>query len=136
MPDLFIIVGAIAAGLTGGFFIGRRASVDTVRARELEGELEDVRKEQEIALAELEAAKYEWKSVQSELEGYRREVVDHFSGTSEMLTSLTHQYRVVFDHLTEGAKLLCPEGSVRIDAGIEVPALPQQADDSEPALES
>ena len=136
MPDLFIIFGAVAVGLTGGFFIGRRTSADTVRARELEGELEDVRKEQEIALAELEAAKYEWKHVQSELEDYRRDVVDHFSGTSEMLTSLTRQYRNVYDHLSEGAKLLCPEGSVRIDAGVEVPVLPDKTEGSEPGMES
>ena len=89
-----------------------------------------------IALAELEAAKYEWKHVQSELEDYRRDVVDHFSGTSEMLTSLTRQYRVVYDHLSEGAKLLCPEGSVRIDAGVEVPVLPDKTEGSEPGMES
>ena len=136
MPDLLITVTAIAAGLTGGFFIGRRTSVDTVRARALEAELEDVRKEQEIAFAELEAAKHEWKHVQSELETYRREVVDHFSGTSEMLRGLTLQYRNVYAHLSEGAKLLCPEGSVRIDAGAEVPALSPETEASEPALES
>lgn len=124
MPDLFIIVAAIAVALTSGFFIGRRMSVDTVRARALEAELQDVRKDQEIALAELDAAKHEWKRVKSELESYRHDVVDHFSGTSELLRDLTLQYRNVYDHLSDGAKLLCPEGSVRIDAGVEVPALP------------
>ena len=136
MPDLFIIVAAIAGGLTGGFFIGRRMSVDTVRARALEAELEDLRKEQEIVLAELEAARHEWKRVQSELETYRQEVVDHFSGTSEMLRDLTLRYRNVYDHLAEGAKLLCPEGSVRIDAGIDVPALSPETEASEPLLET
>ena len=123
MPDLFIIIAANAACLTGGFFIGRRMSADTVRARALEADLEDVRKEQEIALAELEAAKHEWMRVQSELDGYRQEVVDHFDRTSEMLRDLTVKYRNVYDHLADGAKLLCPEGSVRIEAGVEVPAL-------------
>ena len=133
MPDLFVIIAAIAAGTTGGFFIGRRMSVDTVRARAVESELEDVRKEQEIALAELEAAKHEWKRVQSELETYRQEVVDHFSGTSELLRGLTLQYRNVYDHLADGAKLLCPEGSVRIDSGAEDPILSLESEASESA---
>jgi len=123
MPDLFVFIAAAAAGVTAGFFICRRLSADTVRARALEAELEDVRKEQEIALAELEAAKHEWKRAQSELETYRQEVVDHFSGTSEMLRGLTLQYRNVYEHLVDGAKLLCPEGSVRIEADSADPLL-------------
>jgi len=126
MPNLFIIVAAIVAGLAGGFFIGRRMSVDTLRARALDAELEDARKDQEIALAELDAAKHEWVRVQSELERYRHEVVDHFTGTSDMLRDLTLQYRNVYDHIADGAKLLCPEGSVRIDAGVEIPVLSSQ----------
>ena len=136
MPDLFIIVAVTAAGLTGGFFIGRRMSADTVRARALAAELEDARKDQEIALAELEAAKHEWMRVQSELDTYRHEVVDHFTGTSDMLHDLTVQYRNVYDHIADGAKLLCPEGSVRIDAGAEVPMLSSDSETAEPVQES
>ena len=135
MPDLLIIVAGIAAGLAGGSFIGRRMSADTVRARVLVAELEDARKDQEIALAELEAAKHEWMRVQTELDTYRHEVVDHFTGTSEMLRDLTLQYRNVYDHISDGAKLLCPEGSVRIEGGIEVPMLLSDSENSEPVQE-
>ena len=136
MPDLFIIVAAVTTGLAGGFFIGRRMSADTVRARSLDAALEDARKDQEIALAELEAAKHEWMRAQSELDTYRHEVVDHFTGTSDMLRDLTVQYRNVYDHIADGAKLLCPEGSVRIEAGVEVPMLSSDSESSEPVQES
>ena len=135
MPDLLIIVAAVAGGLATGFFIGRRLSADTVRARALDAEIEDVRKDQEIALAELEVAKHEWMRVQSELDGYRHEVVDHFTGTSDMLRDLTLQYRNVYAHIAEGAKLLCPEGSVRIEAGVEVPMLSSDSETSESVQE-
>lgn len=135
MPDLLIIVASVAGVLATGFFIGRRMSADTVRARALDAELEDVRKDQEIALAELEAAKHEWMRVQSELDTYRHEVVDHFTGTSDMLRDLTLQYRNVYDHIANGAKLLCPEGSVRIEAGVEVPMLSSDSETSESVQE-
>ena len=111
-------------------------SADTLRARALDAELEGVRKEHEIALAELEAARHEWMRVQSDLDTYRKEVVDHFTGTSDMLRDLTLQYRNVYDHIADGAKLLCPEGSVRIEAGVEVPMLSSDSESSEPVQES
>ena len=131
MESIYVLaLTGILAGSVG-FFVGRRMSRDTVRARELETELEDLRKEHEISLAEVEAAKHEWKRTQAELERYRNEVVDHFSGTAEMLHDLTLQYRAVYDHLTDGSKLLCPEGSLSVDTGAGAALLPQRRDPAE-----
>ncbi len=118
---------ALVACSVGGFFVGQRMSRGMVRARELESELEDLRKEHDIALAEVEAAKHEWKRTQDQLDRFREDVTDHFSGTSELLRDLTLQYRAVYDHLTTGARSLCPEASLQIDRAEEAGFLPPTA---------
>lgn len=130
-PVLAAILAA-AGGLGIGYWVGRHTSPGNVRARELETDLEDLRKEHEISLAEMEAARHEWKRTQAELERYKGEVIDHFTGTSELLRDLTVQYREVYDHLTHGARLLCPEGSIAVGAAEETPVLPPGADEGDP----
>ncbi len=77
-----LMVGAmLLAGVVLGFLIGRRSSAARARARQLEGALEELRKEQERAQAEIQAGR-------EKLDRYRGKVADHFAGTSERLREL------------------------------------------------
>ena len=121
-----LMVGAmLLAGVVLGFLIGRRSSAARVRALQLEGELEELRKEQERAQAEIQAGR-------EKLDRYRGKVADHFAGTSERLRDLTLQYRAVYNHLAEGAGELCPEGFEKLDGGLGLDALPEESEAPEP----
>jgi len=107
-----LMVGAIVlAGISLGFGLGLRFSTARARARQLEGQLEDLRKEHER---------------------YRGKVADHFAGTSERLRELTLQYREIYNHLSEGAGELCPEGFEKLEGGLGLDALPEESDAPEP----
>ena len=115
---LFLVaIGGIAA-IGGAFFLGRRFSADTQRARELEVVIEDLRKDHECALSELEVARHELKRGERELAQLRADLSDHFSGTAELLRGLSREYRAVCDHLAQGAELLCPERAAAIEASL------------------
>jgi uncharacterized membrane-anchored protein YhcB (DUF1043 family) len=105
----------LAGGLAAGFLIGRSTGALPRRVRQLEKDLR-------LASVRLEGAAEELKRSEQQLEDYRNQVVAHFSGTGEKLRDLTLQYRAVWDHLAEGARTLCPEGSLRLAGGFE--ALP------------
>lgn len=80
--------------------------------------------------------------LKAELDGYRDQVTEHFSKTSELFQTLTEQYRTLYDHLAGGAQELCsPEPDT---PGLEIPdrALlesrtrgSEQAEAGEPAAE-
>jgi uncharacterized membrane-anchored protein YhcB (DUF1043 family) len=123
--DLGLTVVAAFAALVVGFLLGRRTGHLRERIHELEALLEAVGKERELAQASVEAAKGEIKRVKTELEEYRGDVVEHFTGTSGLLRDLTLQYRAVYDHLTKGATSLCPEGSVGLPEGLQPEKLPE-----------
>ncbi len=122
--ELLAYSAAALICLGGAFAAGRRASPGSARARELEVVVEDLRKDHECALSELEAAKDELKRTERELDRYRDEVSDHFAGTSELLRELTLQYRAVYDHLAQGAALLCPDDAPALESGFAAGALP------------
>jgi outer membrane murein-binding lipoprotein Lpp len=122
--QLLAFVSAALACAGGAFAAGRRTGRGSARARELEVVVEDLRKDHECALSELEAAKHELKRTQRELDRYRDDVNDHFAGTSELLRELTLQYRAVYDHLAHGAALLCPDESAALESGFAAGALP------------
>jgi len=159
----WLMVGAILlAGVVLGLLLGRRTSAARVRARQLEGELEDLRSEHQRAQADLQAGRDELEQAQTEiragrdaleraqaeictgreelertregLESYRGKVADHFVGTSERLRELTFQYRAIYNHLAEGAGELCPEGFEKLDGGLGLDALPEESE--APELES
>ncbi|MCH2170759.1 YhcB family protein [Myxococcota bacterium] len=139
MASLVMEFGILFASCLVAFLAGRWTHQGSSRVRELEVQLEEFRKEHEIALAELDAARDEWKRLQIAHERYRSEVVDHFSGTSELLQDLALNYRVVFDHLTQGAKSLCPDGALKLDPGAEAALLPPgrtREDSAEPEGEA
>jgi uncharacterized membrane-anchored protein YhcB (DUF1043 family) len=141
MPlDLVLTVVAAFAALAVGFLLGRRTGHLRERILELESQLEAVGKERELAQASVEAAKGEIKRFKKEIEDYRAQVVEHFTGTSGLLRDLTLQYRAVYDHLTHGATSLCPEGSVDLLEGLQPEQLPEgpsepASDEAEPQRE-
>lgn len=52
---------------------------------------------------------------ESALQGYQRDVAEHFSQTSQLVNNLTNAYREVHEHLADGAlKLATPAISRRI----------------------
>ncbi len=124
VPELFVAL-ALALGAVA-FFVGRTTSRGAARIRDLEARLEASHKEVERALAEITASRAATQEVREELAGYRRNVGEHFRGASDLIRDLTVQYRAVYDHLTEGASQLCPEGFV-LDRGDEAGALPLEA---------
>jgi len=127
----FTLIAAAIAGvaLGAGIFIGRRTGKTAERIREITARLEAAMKDRELAQASLEAAKADIAGLQKEQERYRGDVVEHFTGASDLLRDLTVQYRAVYDHLTAGATGLCPPGSVGLQEGLQVGQLATGAGD-------
>jgi uncharacterized membrane-anchored protein YhcB (DUF1043 family) len=111
-PGLWIALAALA-GAALGFLLGRIGGAAGRRARALQ-----------LALAEERAAH---DRARSEYEDYRKRVADHFTETSERLHDLTLQYRSVYEHLAKGATELCPEGFSKLEGGLGLDALPEEA---------
>jgi uncharacterized membrane-anchored protein YhcB (DUF1043 family) len=123
-PELYALVG-LAVGLVVGGMLGRRANRVRAYARGLEQKLEEQRLAQERLAEEAQAARDELKRGRQEVEGYRGQVSEHFGDTSRLLRELTLQYRAVYEHLAEGARDLCAEGSIPLEVGLpESPLLP------------
>lgn len=112
---------ALLAVVVGGlfFWLGRFTASRKGRLGELEAELETTREAR--------------GQLQEELDGYRGRVADHFAETSERLRDLTLQYRSVYDHLAEGAGELCPDGFEKLEGGLGLDALPEDAAPGEQA---
>jgi uncharacterized membrane-anchored protein YhcB (DUF1043 family) len=116
-----VAIACVALG--AGVFLGRRTGKTGQRLRELTNQLEAAGKDRELAQASLEAAKSDIASLKAEQQQYRSEVVEHFTGASDLMRDLTVQYRAVYDHLTQGATGLCPPGSVGLQEGLQVEQL-------------
>ncbi len=120
---------AIYLGVAGlvmaaaAFMLGRRTSASVTRLLELEAELSTAHREQARSEAEAERLRNELDAGRQAYDEYRLNVVDHFSGTSDLLRDLTGQYRSVYEHLTKGASTLCPEGFVGLTEGLPPPQL-------------
>ncbi len=96
--------GSLLVGIVLGGLIGRAGSRrETARARELEEQL---------------------RSTEAEQTRYRGQVSEHFTETSRRLRDLTLQYKSVYEHLADGARTLCPEGTIEIAASLAEAALP------------
>jgi hypothetical protein len=112
--DVLIALSAgVLVGLAIGIPVGRRTSAHRTRAQALETELEEARTGASV---------------------YREEVAAHFTKTSELVQSLTLQYRAVHDHLADGVRALCPERMTELTQGDATQAL--LAGDTEPVLEA
>ena len=123
-PDLIgYIVAAGLAVAVAAFFVGRVTGRGAKRRRELEERLAAAHEELSRFAAEVEDLLEQLRVAREEHEAYRLSVVDHFSGTSDLLRDLTVQYRSVYEHLTKGASTLCPEGFVGLTDGLPVPEI-------------
>lgn len=96
--------GSLVLGVFVGVLIARAGSRRVAaRARHLE---------EQLRTSEAEHARY------------RGQVSEHFGETSRRLRDLTLQYKSVYEHLADGARTLCPEGSIEIAASLAEAALP------------
>ena len=121
-PDFSWGLATLGAILTvGAYFVGRWMTGE--RARKIESELTVTRGELEQTRLAEERLRGELSAARDEYDAYRMNVLDHFSGTSDLLRDLTVQYRSVYQHLTKGAATLCPEGFVGLTEGLPKPAL-------------
>jgi len=124
--DPELIGYAVAAGLAlavGAFFAGRMTGGSARRRRELEEQLASAHEDASRLAAEVEDLSDKLHAAREEHEAYRMSVMEHFSGTSDLLRDLTVQYRSVYEHLTKGASTLCPEGFVGLTEGLPVPEI-------------
>ena len=142
-PDLVgYLVAAGVAVAAAAFFVGRVTGVGAKRRREMEEQLANAHEELSRSAAEMQDLNEQLRVAREEHEAYRLNVVDHFSGTSDLLRDLTVQYRSVYEHLTKGASTLCPEGFVGLTEGLPVPEITEPADEfpapdiAEPSAES
>jgi len=92
----WLVLTAVAASLLAGFAAGRFVNGALRRCRALEAELAETR---------------------AELADYRDQVAGHFTKTSDLLRTLTLQYRSVYEHLAEGARALCPDRVTELSQG-------------------
>ena len=96
--------GSLVLGILAGVLIGRAgARREAARVRRLE---------EQLRASEAEHARY------------RGQVSEHFGETSRRLRDLTLQYKSVYEHLAEGARTLCPEGTIEIAPSLAEAALP------------
>ena len=131
-PDLLgYVVAAGVAVAVAAFLVGRLTGGGAIRRRELEEQLANAHEELSRFAAEVEDLLDRLQTAREEHEAYRLSVVEHFSGTSDLLHDLTVQYRSVYEHLTKGASTLCPEGFVGITEGLPVPEIAEPSADSE-----
>jgi uncharacterized membrane-anchored protein YhcB (DUF1043 family) len=136
-PDLigYLVAAGIAVAVAA-FLVGRLTGSGANRRRELEEQLADAQEEASRVAAELEDLIEQLAAAREEHAAYRLNVVDHFSGTSDLLRDLTVQYRSVYEHLTKGASTLCPEGFVGLTEGLPVPEIAEPARELEPDPEA
>ncbi len=123
-PDqIGYLVAAGIAVAVAAFLVGRLTGGGANRRRELEEQLADAQEEASRVAAEMEDLGEQLAAVREEHATYRLNVLEHFSGTSDLLRDLTVQYRSVYEHLTKGASTLCPEGFVGLTEGLPVPEI-------------
>jgi uncharacterized membrane-anchored protein YhcB (DUF1043 family) len=136
-PDLIgYVVAAGFALAVAAFFVGRVTGGGATRRRELEEQLANAHEDIARLAAEVEGLLEQLRTAREEHENYRLSVVDHFSGTSDLLRDLTVQYRSVYEHLTKGASTLCPEGFVGLTEGLPVPEIAEALAEPERAEEA
>jgi uncharacterized membrane-anchored protein YhcB (DUF1043 family) len=124
-----MILVPIATALVG-FAIGRHISGARQQILDLEARAELLAKEREHALGEVAARRDEVKQVRREVEAYRGRVVEHFSGSYELLRALTLQYRADFEQLAEGE--VAPWESEQLAEPTPPEALPEAAAPEKP----
>lgn len=105
-------VGIFLVGLLAGMGIRRPGQATAQRVKELESELQQSREE---------------------LVRYRDQVTQHFLQTADLLHAMTANYRAVYEHLANGAQILC-EGQVQTlsSAALRERLLPEDSSEAAP----
>src|SRR5688572_20817744 len=86
-----LIVAAIAlSGVLLGLVLGRFLLPGSRKIKRLESEIEQMRRDHA---------------------DYRARVSTHFNTTGELIGQMTASYKAVYDHLSEGAQVLCGDGA-------------------------
>jgi len=107
LPSLLFAIVLLGGAFLVGLLLGRSSSrAAAKRCRELEAEL---------------------RASQAALGHYKSEVAAHFEQTSELLRTMTHHYRAVYEHLAEGARTLCPDQATGLGGGLEKALLAEEA---------
>ena len=106
---------AVLVGVAA-FWVGRLTSPDRRRARQLGLVVEDLQKEHESALGEIEAGKHEFMRYQRELAHMRDRVSEHFVATLEWLGSTTLECRALYEQFTADALASSPGETEPVEA--------------------
>ena len=107
------IVAALAIGLGGGLLFSSVFGGATKRAKALENEVDNLRKEKEQ---------------------YRKQVSEHFQKTAHLFQDMTEQYKVLYTHLADGAETLCSENAA--PPALDLPENPRLAEKTEDITEA
>jgi uncharacterized membrane-anchored protein YhcB (DUF1043 family) len=128
--ELVIPAAAALAGLLVGVLLGRLGRGGKARIAELEalvdrreGEVVQLEAARAETASRLQKAEQERNDLSEQLSDYRSDVVEHFSQTSELLKSMTLQYRNIYQHLAQGAESLCPEGTLHLEPNAPIEGL-------------
>lgn len=62
-------------------------------------------------LRQQQALQYELEKNKAELEEYREELVSHFARSAELLDTMAHDYRQLYQHMAKSSSSLLPEMS-------------------------
>jgi len=87
---LYLSIGVIA-GFAAGFYFSHLNDGNKKKCEDLEGQLTNAK---------------------DEISSYKQNVTNHFVKTSNLINNMTDSYRAIYDHMSEGAKSLCPESLI------------------------
>ena len=100
--NLWVWVGLAAVTFSVAAVVGRNTLALRRRLRDVEARAEALEAARVQAVAEAAARQEEAAALQRQLEAYRTQVVDHFSGTWDLMRALVLRYRADFEQLAEG----------------------------------
>jgi uncharacterized membrane-anchored protein YhcB (DUF1043 family) len=100
--NLWVWIGIALVAVGAAAVVGYRSLAVRRRLRDVEARAEAIEAAREQAVAEAAARQEEAAALQRQLESYRAQVVDHFSGTWDLMRALVLRYRADFEELAEG----------------------------------
>ena len=68
-------------------------------------------------LRQQQALQYELEKNKAELDEYREELVSHFARSAELLDTMAHDYRQLYQHMAKSSSSLLPELSAGCRSG-------------------
>lgn len=71
-------------------------------------------------LRQQQALQYELEKNKAELDEYREELVSHFARSAELLDTMAHDYRQLYQHMAKSSSSLLPELSAEANRSVIV----------------